>query len=107
MKRFFLAALMTALFAWHGVVLADDDGRRRDDRRWGEEEWEEIFRDGPCEVKIESKRGEYKREVKCRDGVGAWWDGEWKRSFRDGPCRVEQEAKQDEFKEEVKCDERD
>jgi len=34
-------------------------------------EWKEEFWDGPREVKIESKRGEFKREVKCKDGVGA------------------------------------
>lgn len=29
-------------------------------------EWKEEFRDGPCEVKIESKGGEYGRVLKCK-----------------------------------------
>jgi hypothetical protein len=54
-------------------------------------------------VKLESKRGEFKREIKCKDGVGARWREE-KREFRDGPCTVKVEARRDEYKEEVKCD---
>src|SRR3990167_4922014 len=30
-------------------------------------EWKDEYRDGPCKVKIESKRDEYKKEVKCDD----------------------------------------
>lgn len=78
-----------------------------DDRWWRhgwEDERKEEFRDGPCRVKLESKRGEYMREIKCKDGRGAWWRGEWKDEFRDGRCRVKQDVKRDEFKEEVKCD---
>ena len=56
------------------------------------------------QVKIESKRGEFKREIKCKDGVGARWRGEGKHEFRDGPCTVKVDAKRDEYKEEVKCD---
>ena len=67
-------------------------------------EWEDEFRDGPCQVKREAKRGEFKREIKCKDGVGARWHGEWKQEFRDGPCQVKVEATRDEYKEEVKCD---
>ncbi|MGH8566694.1 MAG: hypothetical protein ACREXU_01435 [Gammaproteobacteria bacterium] len=85
-------------------ALADD--RNGDDakRRWWRGEWKEEFWDGPCEVKLESKRGEFKREVKCKDGVGASWHGEWQKEFWDGPCKVKLEAKRDEFKEEVKCE---
>jgi hypothetical protein len=72
--------------------------------RWSGGEWKEEFWDGPCEVKLESKRGEFKREIKCKDGVGARWHGEWKEEFWDGPCQVKLEAKRDEYKEEVKCD---
>jgi hypothetical protein len=54
-------------------------------------------------VKIESKQGEFKREVKCKDGIGATWHGEWKEEFWDGPCKVKLEATREEFKEEVKC----
>jgi len=57
----------------------------------------------PCE-KIESKRGEFKREIKCKDGMGAQWHGEWKKEYRNGPCKVKLEAKYDEFKEEVRCE---
>jgi hypothetical protein len=68
------------------------------------DEWKDEFRDGPCQVKRENKRGEFKKEIKCKDGVGAWWQGEWKKEFRDGPCQVKVEATRDEYKEEVKCD---
>jgi len=72
--------------------------------RWWHGEWKDESRDGPCQVKREAKRGEFKREIKCKDGVGARWHGEWKQEFRDGPCQVKVEAKRDEYKEEVKCD---
>jgi hypothetical protein len=55
-------------------------------------------------VKIESKRGEFKQEVKCKDGVGATWCGELKEEFWDGLCKVKLEATREGFKEEVKCD---
>jgi hypothetical protein len=55
-------------------------------------------------VKREAKRGEFKREIKYKDGVGARWQGEWKQEFWDGPCQVKVEATRDEYKEEVKCD---
>lgn len=80
---------------------------RYDERRWWRDwdgEGKEEYRDGPCRVKLESKRDEFKREIKCKDGRGAWWRGEWKDEFRDGRCRVTQDVKRDEFKEEVKCD---
>lgn len=72
-------------------------------RFFWQDEWKEEFQDGLCQVKLESKPGEFKREVKCKDGVGADWQGEWKTEFRDGPCLVKQDVKRDEFKEEVKC----
>ena len=72
--------------------------------RWWRGEWKEEFWNGPCEVKIESKRGEFKREIKCKDGVGAGWRDRGTREFRDGPCRVKVDATRDEYKEEVKCD---
>jgi hypothetical protein len=94
-----------ALLVLVAVVVGDVGSALGDDgRRWWRGDWKEEFWDGPCEVKIESKRGEFKREVKCPDGVGAGWRGEWKKEFRDGPCLVKQEAKRDEYKEEVKCD---
>lgn len=101
-----LALLVASALACQTAAFAGDDGRSRDGERWWRGEWKEQFWDGPCEVKIESKRGEFKREIKCKDGVGAQWRGEWKKEFRDGPCLVKQEAKRDEFKEEVKCERR-
>lgn len=99
------ALLGLCLLGFSAATLADhgrDDGRRwwRD---WDDEHKEEFW-DGPCQVKLESKRDEFKREIKCKDGRGAWWHGEWKDEFRDGRCRVKQDVKRDEFKEEVKCD---
>lgn len=81
-----------------------DDFRAPEDRRWWREESKSEYWDGPCQVKTESKGGEYKREIKCKDGYGAPWRGEWKSEFRDGPCFVKQDVKRDEFKEEVKCE---
>jgi hypothetical protein len=68
------------------------------------DEWKDEFWDGPCRVKREAKGGEFKKEITCKDGVGARWHGEWKKEFWDGPCRVKVEATHDEYKEEVKCD---
>jgi hypothetical protein len=85
-------------------AFADDWKDRSGKGKWWRGEWKEEFRDGPCEVKIEAKRDEFKREVKCKDGVGARWRGEWKEEYWDGPCKVKIEAKRDEFKEEVKCE---
>jgi hypothetical protein len=83
---------------------ATGDDRRGDHRRWWKGEWKEEFWGGPCEVKLESRRGEYKREIKCPGGAGARWREQGTREFRDGPCTVKVEAKRDEYKEEVKCD---
>ncbi|MEE4463280.1 hypothetical protein V2S84_14435 [Azotobacter chroococcum] len=104
MKTAVLATSLVMLLGFGHSVAAHDDHHHHEWRRWWGDERKEEFWDGPCEVKIESKRGEYKREVKCKDGIGARWRGEWKEEFRDGRCRVKQEAKRDEFKEEVKCD---
>jgi hypothetical protein len=89
------------------VTPASGDDRRRPSggqERWWGGEWKEEFWNGPCAVKLESKRGEFKREIKCKDGVGARWRNRGKQEFRDGPCLVKVEAKHDEYKEEVKCD---
>lgn len=83
-----------------------DDFRSSGDKRWWQGEWKEEYSDGPCQVKSESNRGEFKREIKCKDGIGADWHGEWKAEFWDGPCLVTQDVKPDEFKEEVKCERR-
>ena len=86
------------------AAFADDYSRRGGREQWGDEEKNEEFWDGPCEVKIESKRGESKRVIKCKDGIGANWSGEWKKEYWDGNCKVNQEAKLDEFTEEIKCE---
>ena len=106
MKAPLLAILLALMLGPYDAATANDDDRRRDKQRWWGGEWKEEFWDGPCEVKIESKRGLFKREVKCKDGVGARWGGEWTKEFQDGPCKVKQVAKRDEFKEEVKCERR-
>lgn len=98
----FLLLIVTVLN--QQVAFADDYSRRGERERWGDEERKEEYRDGPCEVKIESKRGEFKRVIKCKDGIGADWGGEWKKEYWDGNCKVKQEAKFDEFKEEIKCE---
>jgi hypothetical protein len=85
-------------------VFSEDWMHKSGQGRWWRGEWKEEFWDGPCEVKREAKRNEFKTEVKCKDGVGARWHGEWKTEFRDGPCKVKVEAKRDEYKEEVKCE---
>jgi hypothetical protein len=105
-KKHVLTLLAASLLGSHTIAFAADDTRSRDGKRWWRGEWKEESWDGPCEVKIESKRGEFKREIKCKDGVGAHWRGEWKTEFRDGACLVKQEAKREEFKEEVKCERR-
>lgn len=97
--------LLAASLSLAATALADDM-RPREGKRWWRGEVREDFWVGPCDVKIESKRGEFKREIKCKDGVGAPWRGQWKTDFRDGPCLVKQEAKREEFKEEIKCDRR-
>lgn len=97
--------LATPLVAAAAAVQADDFRSPRD-QRWWQGEWKEEYWDGPCQVKSESKRDEFKREIKCKDGIGAQWRGEWKSEFRDGPCLVKQDVKRDEFKEEIKCERR-
>lgn len=81
-------------------ALADDDSNRR----WWRDDGREAHWARPCEVKQESKSGEFKREVKCKDGIGATWHGKWKDEFWDGPCHVKLEADYETFKEEVKCE---
>lgn len=99
--RLMLAALLVA-----PATASADDFRSPGDKRWWKGEWKEEYWDGPCQVKSESKRGEFKREIKCKDGIGADWRGEWKDEYWDGPCLVKQDVKRDEFKEEVKCERR-
>lgn len=103
MKIRLVAIFLVSLFALPQIILADGGDRHHGKKRWWEEEQKQEYWDGPCQVKTESKNGEYKREIKCKDGIGAWWDGEWKTEFWDGPCKVKQDVKYDEFKEEVKC----
>ena len=82
----------------------DDDDDRERGREWWQHEWRDDYWNRPCEVKLESKPNEFKREIKCKDGRGATWHGEWKDEFWDGPCKIKIEATREEFKEEVKCE---
>ena len=91
-------------FALAPIVGAADDDERERRKQWWQGEWRDDYWNRPCEIKLESKPNEFKREVKCKDGVGATWHGEWKEEFWDGPCKVKIEAPREEFKEEVKCD---
>jgi hypothetical protein len=90
--RIHVLVCTAALAALPGVGVAGDDRGR--DRGYAP----------PCEEKVEQKRGEYKREVKCKDGRGAFWRGTWKDEYRDGPCLVKVEADREQYKEEVKCE---
>ena len=96
------AVIATLLSSIHPAIpaIADDDSRQR----WWRNEWRDPYWSRPCEVKLESKPGEFKREVKCEKGIGATWRGDWKEEFWDGPCFVKIEASREVFKEEVKCD---
>jgi hypothetical protein len=104
-KATLLRLLLATPLVVVGVAQADDLRSSRD-KRWWTDEWKEEYWDGPCQIKSESKRDEFKREIKCKDGIGAQWRGEWKSEFRDGPCLIKQDVKRDEFKEEIKCEPR-
>ncbi len=88
---------------WAAWAQANNDVLSAGSRGWWHGEFKDEFHEGTCSVKAEGKNREYKREIKCKDGVGASWRGQWKTEFRDGKCLIKQEAKRDEFKEEVKC----
>ncbi len=94
-----------------------ETGRLREGASWRQGDWRDKFWDSPCEIKIQYKHEEFRRDMKCEGGMlvvhhsdrpiipeGASWKGEWKREFRDGPCVVKQEAKGDQFQEEVRCE---
>lgn len=100
-KRPLILLLSTIFLALPVLANADDSHKG-----WWHEGWREPYWEGPCEVKLESKPGEFKREIKCENGRGATWRGEWKDEFWDGPCKVKLEASRETFKEEVKCDRR-
>ena len=69
------------------------------------DEWQQQFWDGPCEVKREADDGEYKEEIKCPGGHGAFWPrGEWKDHYWERGCKVKIEAKYDTYKKEIKCE---
>ncbi|WP_459946413.1 hypothetical protein [Desulfocastanea catecholica] len=60
----YLCLLAAALLFFPATCFANDDMRPRDGKRWWRGELREDFWNGPCEVKIEAKRGEFKREIK-------------------------------------------
>jgi len=102
-----MRALWVVGFSIAIAVVAPAEARDRhgSEKPWWRDSCHEEFLGGPCEVKLESKPGEFKREIKCKDGHGATWErGEWKDEYRDGACLVKIEAKRDEYKEEIKCD---
>lgn len=97
---------MVGVLAMLGIALAGPahaDDWRRVGRAWAGKGFDSSW-GGPCQEKRESKPGEFKREIKCKDGVGRSWRGEWKDEYWDGPCKVTVDAKRDEYKEEVKCE---
>jgi hypothetical protein len=89
----FVICLMSSSFAEAGDMYRD----------WWQGSLRDPYWESPCEFKIESKPGEYKREIKCQNGRGATWHGEWKDEFYDGRCKVKLDASREVFKEEVKC----
>jgi hypothetical protein len=101
-SRAILAVVLLSFISALQPALADNNDDTK--RRWWRNNWREDYWARPCEVKLESKRGEFKTEVKCKDGVGASWHGEWKEEFWDGPCKVKLEASCEEFRKEVKCE---
>jgi hypothetical protein len=109
--------VLVAVSALTCQAAAADDSRLREGMSWRQGDWREKFWKGPCEVKIEYNRNEFRRNLKCEGGImvvnpedrpkippGASWRGQWKREFNDGPCVIKQEAEDDKFKEEVRCD---
>ena len=58
--RLMLAALLVA-----PATSSADDFRSPGDKRWWKGEWKEVYWDGPCLVKQDVKRDEFKEEVKC------------------------------------------
>lgn len=96
-----LFAILACPLAFAPAMADDRDSAQR---RWWRDEFRDDYWNRPCEYKIESRRGEFKREIKCKDGRGAPWRGEWKEEFREGRCLVKIEATREVFKEEVKCE---
>ena len=46
-------------------ALSDDWKEQSGRGRWWQGDYKEEYWDGPCKVKIEAKRDEFKEEVKC------------------------------------------
>ncbi|UUZ68466.1 hypothetical protein LP416_30985 [Polaromonas sp. P2-4] len=65
MKASLLTVFLALTFCVPNAVLAGDEGRHSGHKGWWAGEWKEEFWDGPCEVKIESKR----RGVQAGDKV--------------------------------------
>lgn len=102
MKNQTLALLFSGVCAALPAAANADDSHRG----WWHGSLRDPYWERPCEVKLESKPGEFKREIKCKNGRGATWRGEWKDEFQDGRCKVKLEASRETFKEEVKCERR-
>jgi len=46
-------------------ALSDDWREQSGKGRWWHGDYKEAYWDGPCKVKLEAKRDEFKEEVKC------------------------------------------
>ena len=60
-----LGVLLVVGLGLVGPALGDEWKHERGQGRWWRGEWKDEFRDGPCQVKIEATRDEYKEEVTC------------------------------------------
>ena len=60
-----LGVLMVVGLGILSPALGDGWKHERGQERWWRGEWKDEFRDGPCQVKVEATRDEYKEEVKC------------------------------------------
>lgn len=74
-----------------------------DPKRWWLGDWSDGYATGRCTVRVEGARGQFRREIRCPDGIGARWGGEWRAEYRDGECYVKQVATRETFVEDVEC----
>ncbi len=66
-------------------------------------EFREEYDDGICKYERElEKSGNYKEEVKCRNGYHSKQSA-FKEKYDDGNCKIERKMKDGGYKEEIKC----
>ena len=63
-KTTVICVLLSTFLVTAATVHADDNRSPRD-KRWWQAEWKAEYLDGLCQVKSESKRDEFKEEIKC------------------------------------------